>query len=148
MQSLAAGIPCVSHMWVIESCKQQQALKRENYLLPAGFSIITNSLPSDKYANSLKSFHPVFITFSFVEQFLEKVQICLEVFVFTSALKILKFWKKLGFLFCQPLKLLLLILSQAPLERLLGKLQMPQVFAITNLLQVLTKLAFFRFCYS
>lgn len=48
IQCLAAGIPIASHLWVIDCCRQNKFLKRDNYTLPAGFSIITNALPSDK----------------------------------------------------------------------------------------------------
>ncbi|CAG2108995.1 unnamed protein product [Medioppia subpectinata] len=48
IQCLAAGISIASHLWVIDCCRQNKYLKRDNYTLPAGFSIITNALPSDK----------------------------------------------------------------------------------------------------
>ncbi|XP_054159843.1 metacaspase-2-like [Oppia nitens] len=48
IQCLAAGISIASHLWVIDCCRQNKYLKRDNYSLPAGFSIITNALPSDK----------------------------------------------------------------------------------------------------
>jgi hypothetical protein len=49
MQCLAAGIPCVMHSWVIECCKQNQLVKRDDFILPSGYSIITNSLTTDRY---------------------------------------------------------------------------------------------------
>lgn len=48
MQCLAAGIPCLMHSYVIECCKQNKALKRDDFILPSGYSIITSSLVTDK----------------------------------------------------------------------------------------------------
>ncbi|XP_044835025.1 TP53-binding protein 1 isoform X3 [Mauremys mutica] len=36
---LASGIPCVSHVWVRDSCHDNQLQKYCNYLLPAGYSL-------------------------------------------------------------------------------------------------------------
>ncbi|NWR78904.1 TP53B protein, partial [Centropus unirufus] len=36
---LARGIPCVSHMWVHDSCHANQLQNYRNYLLPAGYSL-------------------------------------------------------------------------------------------------------------
>ncbi|XP_063170596.1 TP53-binding protein 1 isoform X2 [Candoia aspera] len=36
---LARGIPCVSHMWVHDSCHANQTQNYKNYLLPAGYSL-------------------------------------------------------------------------------------------------------------
>ncbi|ETE71198.1 Tumor suppressor p53-binding protein 1, partial [Ophiophagus hannah] len=36
---LARGIPCVSHMWVHDSCLANQTQNYKNYLLPAGYSL-------------------------------------------------------------------------------------------------------------
>ncbi|OTF74926.1 hypothetical protein BLA29_001162 [Euroglyphus maynei] len=36
------------HQWIIECCRQNKILDRESYILPAGYSIITNALSSDK----------------------------------------------------------------------------------------------------
>ncbi|KAF7239592.1 TP53-binding protein 1 [Varanus komodoensis] len=36
---LARGIPCVSHVWVHDSCHANQLLNYRNYLLPAGYSL-------------------------------------------------------------------------------------------------------------
>ncbi|KAI5129342.1 Tp53-Binding Protein 1 [Manis pentadactyla] len=36
---LASGIPCVSHVWVHDSCHANQLQNYRNYLLPAGYSI-------------------------------------------------------------------------------------------------------------
>ncbi|XP_039217914.1 TP53-binding protein 1 isoform X2 [Crotalus tigris] len=36
---LARGIPCVSHMWVHDSCLANQIQNYKNYLLPAGYSL-------------------------------------------------------------------------------------------------------------
>lgn len=48
-QSLAAGIPIYSHLWIIDSCKAGRLIgDRDAYLLPAGFSIITHSISADK----------------------------------------------------------------------------------------------------
>ena len=38
-QSLAAGIPCVSHAWIIDSCASNKRLGYQKYLLPAGYSL-------------------------------------------------------------------------------------------------------------
>ncbi|XP_027195462.2 uncharacterized protein LOC113790047 [Dermatophagoides pteronyssinus] len=48
IQCLAGGISIVSHQWIIECCRQNRILDRESYILPAGYSIITNALSSDK----------------------------------------------------------------------------------------------------
>lgn len=34
--SLASGVPCVSHLWVRDCCKENKLLNYRNYLLPAG----------------------------------------------------------------------------------------------------------------
>ncbi|XP_028257164.1 TP53-binding protein 1 isoform X2 [Parambassis ranga] len=36
LQCLASGVPCVSHMWVRDCCKNNKLLNYRNYLLPAG----------------------------------------------------------------------------------------------------------------
>ncbi|XP_019359407.1 PREDICTED: tumor suppressor p53-binding protein 1 isoform X1 [Gavialis gangeticus] len=36
---LASGIPCVSHVWVHDSCHANQLQNYQNYLLPAGYSL-------------------------------------------------------------------------------------------------------------
>ncbi|XP_038003447.1 TP53-binding protein 1 isoform X2 [Motacilla alba alba] len=36
---LARGIPCVSHIWVHDSCHANQLQNYQNYLLPAGYSL-------------------------------------------------------------------------------------------------------------
>lgn len=36
---LARGIPCVSHIWVHDSCHANQLQNYRNYLLPAGYSL-------------------------------------------------------------------------------------------------------------
>ncbi|XP_006831782.1 PREDICTED: tumor suppressor p53-binding protein 1 isoform X2 [Chrysochloris asiatica] len=36
---LASGIPCVSHVWVHDSCHANQLQNYHNYLLPAGYSL-------------------------------------------------------------------------------------------------------------
>ncbi|KAJ7411093.1 Tumor suppressor p53-binding protein 1 [Pitangus sulphuratus] len=36
---LASGIPCVSHIWVHDSCHANQLQNYRNYLLPAGYSL-------------------------------------------------------------------------------------------------------------
>ncbi|XP_063781983.1 TP53-binding protein 1 isoform X2 [Pseudophryne corroboree] len=36
---LASGIPCVSHVWVHDSCHANELLNFRNYLLPAGYSL-------------------------------------------------------------------------------------------------------------
>ncbi|KAM6425794.1 TP53-binding protein 1 [Liasis olivaceus] len=36
---LARGIPCVSHMWVHDSCHANRTQNYKNYLLPAGYSL-------------------------------------------------------------------------------------------------------------
>ena len=38
-QSLASGIPCVSHMWINDSCTCNRRLDYKRYLLPAGESL-------------------------------------------------------------------------------------------------------------
>ena len=45
---LASGIPCVKFTWVIDSCKKNELLKKEDYILPTGFSILTNNLLQDR----------------------------------------------------------------------------------------------------
>lgn len=48
MQCLAAGIPCVMHTWLIQCCRKKELLDINDYLLPSGYSIITNSLITDR----------------------------------------------------------------------------------------------------
>ncbi|XP_046897954.1 TP53-binding protein 1 isoform X2 [Hypomesus transpacificus] len=36
LQCVASGVPCVSHMWVRDCCKDNKLLNYRNYLLPAG----------------------------------------------------------------------------------------------------------------
>lgn len=50
VQCLAGGIPISSHLWIIDTCKAGRLLDRDSYILPAGFSIITHSLSSDRLA--------------------------------------------------------------------------------------------------
>ena len=33
---VASGVPCVSHIWVHDCCKDNRLLNYRNYLLPAG----------------------------------------------------------------------------------------------------------------
>lgn len=56
IQCLAGGISIVSHQWIIECCRQNRILDRESYILPAGYSIITNALSSDKYGELILLF--------------------------------------------------------------------------------------------
>ncbi|ESO94457.1 hypothetical protein LOTGIDRAFT_161149 [Lottia gigantea] len=39
MQALAAGLPCVSHLWIIFSSSQGRLLDYKSYILPAGINI-------------------------------------------------------------------------------------------------------------
>lgn len=48
MQCLAAGIPCVMHTWLIECCRKNELLDKSDFLLPSGYSIISNSLINDR----------------------------------------------------------------------------------------------------
>uniref|UniRef100_A0ACB8E5D3 Uncharacterized protein n=1 Tax=Sphaerodactylus townsendi TaxID=933632 RepID=A0ACB8E5D3_9SAUR len=41
---LAQGIPCVSHLWVHDSCHANQLQNYRNYLLPAGYSLLEQRL--------------------------------------------------------------------------------------------------------
>nr|XP_056721750.1 TP53-binding protein 1 [Euleptes europaea] len=41
---LARGIPCVSHLWVHDSCHANQLQNYRNYLLPAGYSLLEQRL--------------------------------------------------------------------------------------------------------
>ncbi|XP_058851358.1 TP53-binding protein 1-like isoform X3 [Acipenser ruthenus] len=41
---LASGTPCVSHLWVRDSCHANQLLNFRSYLLPAGFGLQENSI--------------------------------------------------------------------------------------------------------
>ncbi|XP_033633943.1 nascent polypeptide-associated complex subunit alpha, muscle-specific form-like isoform X3 [Asterias rubens] len=43
-QALAAGIPCISHLWLRDCCKTERLQNHKNYLLPAGDSIEENTL--------------------------------------------------------------------------------------------------------
>ncbi|XP_071794122.1 uncharacterized protein [Asterias amurensis] len=43
-QALAAGIPCISHLWLRDCCKTERLQNHKNYLLPAGDSIEENAL--------------------------------------------------------------------------------------------------------
>lgn len=36
---LASGVPCVSHLWVRDCCKENKLLNYRNYLLPAGIGL-------------------------------------------------------------------------------------------------------------
>lgn len=48
MQCLAAGIPCVMHTWLVECCRKNELLDKNDFLLPSGYSIISNSLITDR----------------------------------------------------------------------------------------------------
>ncbi|XP_029635084.1 uncharacterized protein LOC115210622 isoform X1 [Octopus sinensis] len=48
LQGLAAGIPCVSHLWVRDCCKQGTFLDYKSYLLQAGISITKKTLMESK----------------------------------------------------------------------------------------------------
>ena len=39
LQSLACGVVCVAHHWVVNSCKQDKLLDHKSYILPAGISL-------------------------------------------------------------------------------------------------------------
>lgn len=43
-QSLASGIPCVSHVWIHDCCYFRKRLDYKKYLLPAGESLDTESI--------------------------------------------------------------------------------------------------------
>ncbi|XP_042639630.1 TP53-binding protein 1 [Orycteropus afer afer] len=55
---LASGIPCVSHVWVHDSCHANQLQNYRNYLLPAGYSLeeqrILDWQPREKPFQNLK----------------------------------------------------------------------------------------------
>ncbi|XP_077173897.1 TP53-binding protein 1 isoform X2 [Paroedura picta] len=55
---LARGIPCVSHLWVHDSCHANQLQNYRNYLLPAGYSLLEQRLlewqPREKLFHKLK----------------------------------------------------------------------------------------------
>ncbi|XP_058150020.1 TP53-binding protein 1 isoform X18 [Dasypus novemcinctus] len=55
---LASGIPCVSHVWVHDSCHANQLQNYRNYLLPAGYSLeeqrILDWQPRDNPFQNLK----------------------------------------------------------------------------------------------
>ncbi|XP_048189089.1 LOW QUALITY PROTEIN: TP53-binding protein 1 [Perognathus longimembris pacificus] len=55
---LASGIPCVSHVWVHDSCHANQLQNYRNYLLPAGYSLeeqrILDWQPRDNPFHNLK----------------------------------------------------------------------------------------------
>uniref|UniRef100_T1IJX4 BRCT domain-containing protein n=1 Tax=Strigamia maritima TaxID=126957 RepID=T1IJX4_STRMM len=42
--ALSLSIPCVSHFWIINCCKQEKLLDPTDYMLPAGFSYITDDV--------------------------------------------------------------------------------------------------------
>ncbi|XP_013401840.1 uncharacterized protein LOC106167315 isoform X2 [Lingula anatina] len=44
LQCLAACIPCVSHVWIRDSCRSSQLLDHKAYLLPAGINIESKRL--------------------------------------------------------------------------------------------------------
>ncbi|XP_076322564.1 TP53-binding protein 1-like [Tachypleus tridentatus] len=44
IQSIAAGIPCVSHVWVDNCCSTNSLLDYHSYLLPTGYSVIEKKL--------------------------------------------------------------------------------------------------------
>ncbi|XP_063305018.1 TP53-binding protein 1 isoform X3 [Pelobates fuscus] len=50
---LASGVPCVSHVWVNDSCHANEVQNIRNYLLPAGYS-----LQEDKILEWHESRHP------------------------------------------------------------------------------------------
>ncbi|XP_025943127.1 TP53-binding protein 1 isoform X1 [Apteryx rowi] len=47
---LARGIPCVSHIWVHDSCHANQLQNYRNYLLPAGYSLQEQKLLECRFA--------------------------------------------------------------------------------------------------
>ncbi|KAL8197313.1 UNVERIFIED_CONTAM: hypothetical protein K2H54_020236 [Gekko kuhli] len=55
---LAGGIPCVSHLWVHDSCHANQLQNYRDYLLPAGYSLLEQRLlewhPREKLFHKLK----------------------------------------------------------------------------------------------
>ncbi|RWS30288.1 hypothetical protein B4U80_03616 [Leptotrombidium deliense] len=36
MRCLASGLPCLMHTWIVQCCRQNQLVKREDHLLPSG----------------------------------------------------------------------------------------------------------------
>ncbi|XP_025078431.1 TP53-binding protein 1-like [Pomacea canaliculata] len=64
LQCLAAGVPIVSHQWVIDSCKQDKLLDYKAYLLPAGISFEKRKIVErNSSANCLIS-HRILLTSS------------------------------------------------------------------------------------
>ncbi|KAL4227359.1 hypothetical protein ACF0H5_012802 [Mactra antiquata] len=39
LQCLSFGVPCLSHMWIVDSCAQGKLLDDKSYILPAGISL-------------------------------------------------------------------------------------------------------------
>ncbi|XP_041368537.1 TP53-binding protein 1-like [Gigantopelta aegis] len=79
IQCLAAGIPCVSHLWVRESCKQGKALDIKAYLLPAGISLQRRKLMEWRQdANCLEDYKVMVASTNtkFIDAWVETLTIC------------------------------------------------------------------------
>lgn len=48
LSCLARGIPCVKYTFIIDSCKKNELVKLENYILPTGYSTLNNQLIQDR----------------------------------------------------------------------------------------------------
>ncbi|GAB1600737.1 uncharacterized protein LOC115210622 isoform X2 [Argonauta hians] len=48
LEGLAAGIPCISHLWIRDCCKEETTLDYRSYILQAGINIIKKCLMESK----------------------------------------------------------------------------------------------------
>lgn len=61
VQCLAAGVPIVSHKWIIDCCEKSKLLDFKEYILPAGFSVIEKKYldwSQDRSVSHKKQFLP------------------------------------------------------------------------------------------
>ena len=49
----AFDVPCVSHVWIVDSCRQNSLLDHRKYLLPRGLSIETEALVEQPSGRSM-----------------------------------------------------------------------------------------------
>ncbi|XP_022246312.1 TP53-binding protein 1-like isoform X2 [Limulus polyphemus] len=64
IQSIAAGIPCISHVWVNNCCSMNSLLDYHSYLLPTGYSVVEKKLIEWHFQTSIFERYRVLLVFT------------------------------------------------------------------------------------
>lgn len=73
LQCLAAGVACLSYLWIYDCIKSNRLLEHGNYFLPTGFSILENRIISDGYGSFGLSTRPPVTCIGLGTQFTQKL---------------------------------------------------------------------------